>query len=549
MSALATIQYYLTNPTLIGTIVLALFLGSVELLLFLGRLKFRLYRPAPETTSPNLKLIVITMTLLLINAILGSAMAWLHHSFPGAAIEAILFTLQTPLKGLTNEIIQRIFIHLGIIAGLASLCLVHLWFFRRQVIQLFWRGRQQERRLATFSFVKAMLTANLILLLFMIGQSYISLRIGFYFKYLFTPSNFIAEHYVDPRTANLQFPQPAKNLVFISVESLEAAYHDLQLTPGGQHFDLMPELTALAQTYTNFSPHTGLGGMQELILNSWTLSAQLGQTAGLPLKITDNSLYSRLEDFLPGVVTLGDLLAEQGYQTAYFTGADGAYAGEAEFFSLHQYQVIKDLSAFRQSGQVPADYQVWWGIEDKKLFAFAREQILTFAANQAPFYLFISTLDTHNPEGYLDPDCPTPYSQQYANVIACTSRQIADFVTWLQAQVFYPETVIVIAGDHKTPNNFFMGEYFGRRTIYDVFINAAPVATASVKNRQFSALDIFPTTLASLGVKIPGHQLGLGVNLFSGASTLLERYGLTVVDEELLKQSTFYHQQFVLAPD
>ena len=32
---------------------------------------------------------------------------------------------------------------------------------------------------------------------------------------------------------------------------------------------------------------------------------------------------------------------------------------------------------------------------------------------------------------------------------------------------------------------------------------------------KFSQFDMFPTTLAALGVKIEGNKLGLGVNLFS----------------------------------
>ena len=37
--------------------------------------------------------------------------------------------------------------------------------------------------------------------------------------------------------------------------------------------------------------------------------------------------------------------------------------------------------------------------------------------------------------------------------------------------------------------------------------------------------DMFPTTLAALGVQIPGDRLGLGTNLYSGSDTLLEIYG------------------------
>lgn len=52
------------------------------------------------------------------------------------------------------------------------------------------------------------------------------------------------------------------------------------------------------------------------------------------------------------------------------------------------------------------------------------------------------------------------------------------------------------------------------RKIYNVFINSA-VLPAQEKNRQFTTLDFFPSTLASLGVTIEGDRLGLGTNLFS----------------------------------
>ena len=51
---------------------------------------------------------------------------------------------------------------------------------------------------------------------------------------------------------------------------------------------------------------------------------------------------------------------------------------------------------------------------------------------------------------------------------------------------------------------------------------------------------MYPTTLASLGVKIDGDKLGLGVNLFSDQKTILEEYGLTYVNNEIKKKSFFY---------
>lgn len=83
------------------------------------------------------------------------------------------------------------------------------------------------------------------------------------------------------------------------------------------------------------------------------------------------------------------------------------------------------------------------------------------------------------------------------------------------------------------------------RYIYNVIINSE-LEIENKNNRKFSSFDMFPTTLASLGAQIKGEKLGLGVNLFSGEKTLIEKYGYEYVNEELLKTSKFYNQCLAL---
>ena len=68
------------------------------------------------------------------------------------------------------------------------------------------------------------------------------------------------------------------------------------------------------------------------------------------------------------------------------------------------------------------------------------------------------------------------------------------------------------------------------------------------QNRQFGSIDMFPTTLAAMGVTIEGDRLGLGTNLFSGEKTLSEQYGHTQLDAELQKGSDFYFEKFFELP-
>ena len=93
--------------------------------------------------------------------------------------------------------------------------------------------------------------------------------------------------------------------------------------------------------------------------------------------------------------------------------------------------------------------------------------------------------------------------------------------------------------------NFFEdvnGDY--NRTIYNCIINA-PVEPVNEKNRVFGTYDMFPTTLAALGVEIEGNRLGLGTNLFSDVPTLAEQYGYDYVNYEFQKNSDFYNSKFL----
>ncbi|MGF0065396.1 hypothetical protein ACQRCQ_09010 [Lachnospiraceae bacterium SGI.085] len=64
--------------------------------------------------------------------------------------------------------------------------------------------------------------------------------------------------------------------------------------------------------------------------------------------------------------------------------------------------------------------------------------------------------------------------------------------------------------------------------------------------RKYTTVDLFPTTLAAMGVKIEGNRLGLSVNLYSSEKTsLYERYGEDYLEVELLKDSKLYRQKLL----
>ena len=379
------------------------------------------------------------------------------------------------------------------------------------------------------------------------------LDVGEYLTNLRTESEYIQRNYADPAQVELTFPEKKRNLIYIWLESMESTFAD-EAHGGAFSYNAIPELTRLAEENTSFTGNRGgVNGGRSLTGATWTAGALFGQTTGLPLKIpiADNAMGSQ-ERFFPGIVGLGDILAGQGYRQALLIGSDAGFGGRRQYFTQHGNYEIWDLLYSREAGELPEDYYVWWGYEDRKLFQFAKEHLTELSASGEPFNLSILTVDTHFSDGYVCPLCSDEFgADQYSNVMACSSRQTAEFVAWIQRQPFYENTTVILCGDHTTMDVDYcdnVDKDYPRR-VYTTILNPAAEAADPERYREYTTYDMFPTTLAAMGVQIQGDRLGLGTNLFSRKSTLLERDGAELMERELKRKSEFLNARSGIDPE
>ena len=365
-------------------------------------------------------------------------------------------------------------------------------------------------------------------------------------------SHFIEQNYVDPRTTKITFPDKKRNLIYIYLESMESTFAS-KGDGGGLDFNCIPELTTLAEENTNFSDSDKLGGGYPAYGGTWTMAGIFSQTSGIPIKNSEqtddvNATLAEQYSFSSQARNLEDILADEGYNQCFMIGSDATFGGRRAYFESHGkgQTEICDYNTAKENGQIPEDYYVWWGYEDQKLFANAQEKLTELSSKDEPFNFTMLTVDTHFEDGYVCEQCQNEFGDnQYANVMACSSRQVDAFVKWIQQQPFYENTTIVISGDHLTMDSDFCNDVSEdyERSVYNVFINLPEGLDTSFEkthNREFATLDMFPTTLAAMGVTIEGDRLALGVNLFSDEQTLTEQYGRKGLDKELMKKSKFY---------
>lgn len=362
-------------------------------------------------------------------------------------------------------------------------------------------------------------------------------------------SAFIEENYVNPENVKITFPENKRNLIYIYLESMETAFFS-QEDGGGNDTNVIPNLYSLAQNNLNFSHNGGVGGFSSLSGSTWTIGSMVATTSGLPLKTPfgiDANTYNQ-GSFLPGVTSLNDILHQNGYYQTLMVGSDSSYGGRKQYFEGHGVDKVYDLFSARADGIVPSDYHVWWGMEDKHLYNYAKQELTKIAQSEQPFAFTMLTVDTHHIAGYVCELCENKYDEQYENVLSCADKQIIEFINWIKAQDFYENTTIIVTGDHPTMD----GEYISRnvggdyvRKVYNCFINTKAEAK-KVKGREFCSMDMFPTILGAIGCEIEGEKLGLGTNLFSATPTLCETLGTNTVNHEVSKNSEYYNKEFLM---
>ena len=481
---------------------------------------------------------LLIFLLLIFSFFLYFSLQYLLNNWEELTVEEILYHIKSPMGGASEGLVQLFILSVLLPAVGLSALLIFFYFLPEKKFPLISRTIffAKKKMYLGFCFFIALLFFSLSII-----DAWDSISLGSYLSSQLHSSKFIEDNYVDPKGIELHFPEKKRNLIYIYMESTELTFMD-EAHGGAFPDNLLPEMTALSKEGEDFSAagESRNGGIA-LPGATWTMGAIFAQSTGLPLKISieQNSMDSQ-KAFFPSVTAIQDILKEEGYTQKFLLGSVGYFGGEL-YMKDHGDVKVEDFSYWKRKNKFPKDYWVNWGFEDEKLYSYAREELSNLAKGDKPFNLTLLTVDTHFPDGYVCRLCQNNYpDNQYANVYRCASRQVTDFVDWIKKQDFYENTTIVISGDHPTMDRDFCDHVpkSYQRKVYTVFLNAAAKRKERNK-REYATFDYFPTTLAAMGVEIPGNRLGLGTDLFSGESTLTEKFGKKEEKKELEERSDF----------
>ncbi len=238
-----------------------------------------------------------------------------------------------------------------------------------------------------------------------------------------------------------------KNLVVIYTESVEKSFYDLP-----NFADLTPNLRRLREgslDFTHIRQATGVG---------WTIAGIVTSQCGIPLldnlvlnPITGLSQVAfRYQATMARATCLGDILKANGYRSLWIAGTDLWFGGKREFLNYHgleqQIGAEEITTAFAAEGKTAPRSS--WGYYDSTIFPLAQQRFEEMSKQTTPFAIFILTMDTHHPKPLPSPDCPAFDADLMRQAIACTDRNVSQFVSAIENSPAGANTLIVVASDH-----------------------------------------------------------------------------------------------------
>jgi len=291
-------------------------------------------------------------------------------------------------------------------------------------------------------------------------------------------------------TSHSQAPQPsppaASSVVLITIDTLRADHVGCY----GDRSAETPNLDAFARAGTRFThAYTPV---------PITLPAHASLLTGtFPMA---NGMHDFTTNKLPAsAVTLAKVLHDHGYTTAAFIGSavlDSRFGLKQGFDTYYDYFDFRELrgSNFDQMerrGDAVVDEALSW---------------LKLNPRQ-PFFLWVHLYDPHHPYTPPEPYASRFRSSPYDGEIAFADEQVGRLFAYLRERRVYENALIVLASDHgeglgehgEKTHGFFIYN----STLHVPLIFKVPGAAPRVVEEEVSLVDVMPTVLQALKLRIP----------------------------------------------
>ena len=291
-----------------------------------------------------------------------------------------------------------------------------------------------------------------------------------------------------------------KNVVVLIIESFGREYigafnKDLE---GGRYKGYTPYIDSLIAQSTTFR-HSFCNGRKSI--------------DGMPSILSSIPMF--VEPFFLTPASMNDytglagILGNEGYQTAFFHGAQNGSMGFEAFAKKTGFQRYYGRTEY-EATHGTNDFDGTWAIWDEPFFQYYAEEM---SKMQQPFMTAIFSASSHHPFAI-----PQQYKSQFPEehlpiqkCIRYTDMALGKFFATARKQPWFSNTIFVLTSDHTNQSDHAeyqsdLGGFCSPIIIYDP---SQPVGRMEEKVAQ--QIDILPTILGILGYQKPYMAFGIDV--------------------------------------
>lgn len=223
-----------------------------------------------------------------------------------------------------------------------------------------------------------------------------------------------------------------KNIIVISLESIEQGFLGKEF-PG-----LTPNLNRLSREWSFYDNFPILPG------STWTAGSLYSYMTGAPAFFANHGNQAFQNTTNVKLTGLGHILEKAGYNSLYIMGKP-EFAGTTDILKAYRIPVVSEKNPIGSYPASPA------GLHDLDLFAEAKLQISRLRKDSKPFAVFMSTINTHFPNGIYDARMEKIIPKRASNLefsVAAADYLVDDFIRHLEKEGVLNDSIVYIFPDH-----------------------------------------------------------------------------------------------------
>ena len=297
-----------------------------------------------------------------------------------------------------------------------------------------------------------------------------------------------AELYNIKRRITTTGPPRKLNIFLITVESLSGSY----LTRFGKKRNITPFLDQWLKQGLLFNNFYATGTRTTRALEAITLS--MPPTPG-------RSLVKRPEP--TKLLSLGEVLKKNGYDTAFLYGGRGFFDNMNSFFSDHGYRCV-DQTDFSKS---EITFTNAWGVCDEDLYRKAISEADKDFKRGQPFFFHLMTTSNHRPYTYPEGKIDLPSGRNQSGAVKYTDYAFKRLISQARKRPWFGKTIFVVVADHCAHSSGKTGLPVAKYHI--PFFLYAPAYIEPGENDKLSCqIDVAPTILGLLNLSYESDFFG-----------------------------------------